>query len=161
MSLFLIIAFYAVSAFALPTGTYEYAISSNPSSYLSLPFSGLTGTIEYELWLETESTTSGAWDAYYMSFWEQESGGNIIKNFGGIYFNGSDNDWRTDILNDPLLSGDGWLRLEVQDHGAATNPVAYVRNFNHAPVPEPATLLLLGAGLVGIVGFGRKKIFKK
>jgi len=34
-------------------------------------------------------------------------------------------------------------------------------NLNASPVPEPATMFLLGTGLIGLAGFGRKRFRKK
>jgi len=33
--------------------------------------------------------------------------------------------------------------------------------YDRSPVPEPATMLLLGSSLIGLAGFGRKRLFKK
>lgn len=51
------------------------------------------------------------------------------------------------------------------------DPPSYITNsenvsetfvlYSTAPVPEPATMLLLGSGLLVLVGYGRKKFFKK
>jgi hypothetical protein len=39
----------------------------------------------------------------------------------------------------------------------------FSEGFGPAPyaVPEPTTMLLLGSGLIGLAGYGRKKFFKK
>lgn len=73
------------------------------------------------------------------------------------------------LISDPstAFGPDGKLRVffggfsdDLQGTGPDNYEVSGVMNLTATPVPEPGTMLLLGSGLVGLVGYGRRR-FKK
>ncbi len=82
-----------------------------------------------------------------------------------LYVDENENGWDASdslaMLGEDYTTWFGGYGVGNNNVSSADGAILFQGTLDIAPVPEPSTMLLLGAGLLGLGGFGRKKFFKK
>jgi hypothetical protein len=111
---------------------------------------------------DTWESFTGTWQYALLKFGNGEGGPKRVYGFADWAIINDGNPGLTIDVNgikiDSYLDlGTIYLKTGVGDPG----PLSHVRFYGTSSVPEPATMLLLGTGLIGLAAFGRRRFVKK
>jgi hypothetical protein len=118
-----------------PGAQYEFVLESGPSGE-----AGLLWTWDLQF-----SGDSGGWTTITSPNQISSGDTNVFSFQSNILFPGPKN-----FFYDTINYWDSMASVEAVGQTSSS-----------AAVPEPATMLLLGSGLISLAGYGRKKFFKK